>query len=264
MKTVEQLAVDEQIIRDYGAILSYAAKNDAPIEDFNLSTRSYNCLKCNEIDTFYKMVSIYPDGYTRIRNMGVKSFEEINNTILRYFTDGSIKSQAEGEEYQNTQKENFNVELLSVLQLLKHSNTKDRAWDYIYKNDIEVALMNLSNRSTHALLNAGLVKFSSILKVYPVQTAFLKGLGAKSVNEINSSILSNLERIESCVRAYCLGDVQALYSDEYIKKTILDQFEDKDFAGLSFLDIRGEFPENIDENRIKRIIGTLIRDNVLE
>lgn len=242
-----------------------AKQHDAPIEALNLSTRAYNILRRSGIDTLSKMVELYPDGYAGIRNMGAKTIDEIKRSVETYFADvGAQLQNTTVEESGMTAPDVFDIESLSALQLFQHDKTKDKAWEYLYKNDIDIESMNLSNRAAHALSRLGLTKLSALVKIYPSGIITIKNLGTKSAAEVESVVQSKLEKIKPFVKAYCVGDIQTLYSDEYIRKNIFDLFAYIGFVGLSFKEIRGEFPEDIDDSRIKKMIGELIRDNILE
>lgn len=242
-----------------------AKQHDAPIEALNLSTRAYNILRRSGIDTLSKIVELYPDGYAGIRNMGAKTIDEIKRSVETYFADvGAQLQNTTVEESGMTAPDVFDIESLSALQLFQHDKTKDKAWEYLYKNDIDIESMNLSNRAAHALSHLGLTKLSALVKIYPSGIITIKNLRTKSAAEVESVVQSKLEKIKPFVKAYCVGDIQALYSDEYIRKNILDLFAYIGFVGLSFKEIRGEFPEDIDDSRIKKMIGELIRDNILE
>lgn len=53
---------------------------DTPIEEFDLSVRTYNCLKRAQINTALDIVN-YKDRFDYIRNLGKRSLEEIINII---------------------------------------------------------------------------------------------------------------------------------------------------------------------------------------
>lgn len=245
--------------------IEFARQHDVHIDALNLSRRPYNCLRRSGIDTLSKVIALYPDGYTDIRNLGAQSIDEIKKCVERYFADVTVRLQnVTVEENVKAEPDVFNIESLSALQLFQHEKTKDKAWEYLYNNDVEITLLNLSNRSCRALSYFGLTKLSSLVEIYPAGLITIKSLGTKSVDEIKSVIQSQLEKIKPFVKAYCIGDMQALYSDEYIRKNILDLFADMGFTGMSFREIKEKFPEGIDETRIKKSIGELIRDHALE
>lgn len=57
------------------------AKLDLPIEDLELSVRSYNCLKREGIDTLSQLVSRSENDLMQIRNFGAKSIEEVKEKL---------------------------------------------------------------------------------------------------------------------------------------------------------------------------------------
>lgn len=262
------MEVSEQV-----SILKFAKEHDRPIEALDLSTRVYNVLKRNNVNTLSELANLYPNGYGGFRNIGQKTVNEINDFIKNISTNIDKLTQEDFRAYIEdvTCEEDdrielgvINIESLSALQLFQNEKTKDKAWEYLYTNDIEITSLNLSKRSVHALSNFGLTKLSSLVKVYPAEIIGIKNLGTKSIDEIKSVVQSQLEKIKPFVKAYCKGDMQALYSNEYIRKTILDLFADIGFTGMSFKEIKEKFPEGIDEARIKKSIGGLIRDHALE
>lgn len=54
-----------------------------PIEELNLSIRSYNCLKRTGIDTVDRLKKLSGDELRNIRNLGIKAFEEIRGKLSR-------------------------------------------------------------------------------------------------------------------------------------------------------------------------------------
>lgn len=258
----ESISVDTNPNNKY---IEFARQHDVPIDNLNLSVRSHHFLKRCGIDTLSKMISLYPDGYSYIANLGTKSINEIKNYLESYFADVTIRLQdMTFEGNSKTEPNEFNIDLLSAFELFFHDKTKDKAWEYLYNNDIEIASLRLSNRSIRALSNLGLTKLSALVKIYPSGLITIKNLGTKSAYEIKSVVESQLEKIQPFVKAYCIGDMQALYSDEYIKQTILDLFKDKPFSGLSLGEMKAALPEEIEESRIKKVIGGMLRDNILE
>ena len=48
------------------------------IEDLELSVRSFNCLKRANINTVEDLISKSPEEMMKVRNLGKKSFDEVN------------------------------------------------------------------------------------------------------------------------------------------------------------------------------------------
>ena len=58
-----------------------------PIEDLQLSTRAYNCLKKAGIDTVGELTELTETDLRNVRNLGAKSLDEINETLRRLAVD---------------------------------------------------------------------------------------------------------------------------------------------------------------------------------
>ncbi|MBE0448289.1 MAG: DNA-directed RNA polymerase subunit alpha [Actinobacteria bacterium] len=56
---------------------------DSPIEDLELSVRSYNCLKREEIHTVQQLVEQSEGDLVKIRNFGAKSIEEVKDKLAQ-------------------------------------------------------------------------------------------------------------------------------------------------------------------------------------
>ena len=53
-----------------------------PIEDLDLSVRSYNCLKREGIDTVSELVALSETQLMNIRNFGQKSVDEVKDKLV--------------------------------------------------------------------------------------------------------------------------------------------------------------------------------------
>ena len=71
--------------------------------------------------------------------MGAKTIDEIKRSVETYFADvGAQLQNTTVEESGMTAPDVFDIESLSALQLFQHDKTKDKAWEYLYKNDIDI------------------------------------------------------------------------------------------------------------------------------
>ncbi|MDR0826117.1 MAG: DNA-directed RNA polymerase subunit alpha [Mycoplasmataceae bacterium] len=61
-----------------------ANKLSTPIEDMNLSVRSYNCLKRRGIQTIEELVNMTRSEVEKIKNLGKKSLREIQKNLTEY------------------------------------------------------------------------------------------------------------------------------------------------------------------------------------
>ncbi|MCQ2796376.1 MAG: DNA-directed RNA polymerase subunit alpha [Bacilli bacterium] len=69
--------------------------NDTPIEDLDLSVRSYNCLKRANIATVYELTQKTEDEMMKVRNLGKKSLKEVKEKLAsmgKSFRDYSMEN----------------------------------------------------------------------------------------------------------------------------------------------------------------------------
>src|SRR4029078_2841835 len=73
---------------------------ETPIEDLDLSTRTYNCLKRADITKVGQVLQMEEKELLSVRNLGQKSMEEIRDKLVErgYIPRGSILSAANGTE----------------------------------------------------------------------------------------------------------------------------------------------------------------------
>jgi DNA-directed RNA polymerase subunit alpha len=66
--------VDEQLAADLAL----------PVEDLQLTVRSYNCLKREGVDTIGQLATMTEEELMNIRNLGMKSVDEIRSKLIEY------------------------------------------------------------------------------------------------------------------------------------------------------------------------------------
>ncbi|MCQ2791891.1 MAG: DNA-directed RNA polymerase subunit alpha [Bacilli bacterium] len=69
--------------------------NETPIEDLDLSVRSYNCLKRANITTVYELTQKTEDEMMKVRNLGKKSLKEVKEKLASLglsFRDYSVEN----------------------------------------------------------------------------------------------------------------------------------------------------------------------------
>ena len=266
---IKDLLANEQIKEK---VVEFFGLKNVEISDFEISVRSYNALRRNNIRYLHEAIAYYPEGFEQIRNLGVKSIEEIKGIIEKYVSlhyDHIVtfieSSEIDLEELvQVSFEQETDPSKLTITQLLNHPVFKEKSEEYILKNNILIENMGLSVRATNALKRAGLLSFFDVLKSYPHNLAAIRNVGEKSIVEIMEKIESYIIKMHPAVAAYCNGDSSIFYSDEFILKTVVSCFEDIGFVGVSFKEIIVKFPEDLDVTRVKKCIGTLLAENELE
>lgn len=250
-------------------LYEYLSLISTPIEQFDFSVRAYNCLKRKQVNNVLDLIRLYPDGFSSIRNMGKKTEDEICLSLENYFL--SVKARFEAflngaaiEDDTLADCDESEIEQIQTIQLFTHKKYSKAAKTYLLANDISVCSLNFSVRTVHALTSNGINNFSDLIAIFPSGISSIRNLGTKSVNEIFNKVDKLLERIKQPLVAYCLGNTKALYSDEYIENLILKKYQDIAFEGLSFDQLKSGMPEELEENRIKSIIGSMINREILE
>ena len=78
---LNDLALDTKVMAEEEEDNSFKVL-DMPIEDLDLSVRSYNCLKRANIQTVQELISRSEDDMNKIRNLGKKSLKEIKEKVI--------------------------------------------------------------------------------------------------------------------------------------------------------------------------------------
>lgn len=246
----------------------YIKARDIIIDDMGLSVRSTNALFRAGVKSFYDLIDIYPNNISLIKNLGTKSINEIAERVTQIFSEmkPGIAAYCNGDivEIKNSQESQTDATSLTVLQLLKHPQYKDKATQYFLENNFLVKDMELSVRSVNGLMNAKIFTFFDLMKIYTDDLYKTQNIGRKSIDEIKLTVEHYFSKLNNVVWAYCTGDINAMYTDEFLEDSILKCFKDAVFNGLSYKEIRQNFPEELDDWRIKKHIGKLIKSRELE
>ncbi len=89
-----QLTVDTDVPKDSGGLAIPADIYDTPIEELDLSTRTYNCLKRADITKVGQVLEMDEKALLSVRNLGQKSMEEIRDKLIErgYIPQANILS----------------------------------------------------------------------------------------------------------------------------------------------------------------------------
>jgi len=91
-------------------------------------------------------------------------------------------------------------------------------------------------------------------------------MGKGSVDNILEKRKEYLEQHRARILAFCDGDSSAIITEEEISKSILELYANNKFRGFSFKDFTDNLhlPIDVDESRLKSVIGRMIADKKLE
>lgn len=152
------------------------------IENLNLSVRSYNCLKQNDINTVDQLLELTEDNLKKFKNLGAKSLREIMNVISKIIS-GDLNFG--GLDYIGN-KTYINANLLDLIvdRDKEISNILFYGKDNTYKDDIAIYDMDLSVRCINALNKIQCTSAAKLLELRIDELSEIKNLGQKSKDEI--------------------------------------------------------------------------------
>lgn len=223
---------------------------DISINELGLSVRAVNALTRAGVSTLEDLLKCDEESLFALRNLGVKTVNEILD-VKKHFMPGAETELPKRE---------------GVLGLLDEPESREKVLDYVRINDLDINDLGLSNRARNQLTKNGYSLMSEIVLLTNEDLQRIPALGASSVKDIAYATERYLNEHETAIIAFCSGDESALLNDEAIRKSILGLYKDIGFKGLSYKEITEELdlPEAITEERLKKIIGGLIRDKQLE
>ena len=244
--------------------IAYLETHNVPIERFDLSNRTYNAMKRVGINYLLDAVRLYPDGFASIRNMGQKSIDEIKLMIEK---EASVYAGRNlYEEAKSLDTDDVHERLPeNVHEALLDPDYKDKVYEFFSYKSMPIDSLGLDTRSYNYLSRNGKDQFVDMLPLYPDKMSNVKGLGDKSVTTMKSVVFTTLERYNNAVMDYISGNVDSLFDDEYLIGHILGKYSEfEPFYGISFSEFRAGLHESISEERLKKCIGKLLADKVIE
>ena len=184
-------------------------ENRIPIEILNLSSRSYNVLKRNKIDTVGQLMEYDEEKLYGLKSLGKQSVEEIVSVLNILNNEDSVIGHPDPEMYQkmiNNPKgylledgkvERKIVSPTKVLHFLDDKTVvKDCSVVMFYdalgalQDDLTIEELNLSNRSTGSLRRYNITSVKKLISMDYADLKKVKGLGQGAVDEIMDKLRS--------------------------------------------------------------------------
>ena len=247
---------------------SYLYDHTIPLEALGLSTRTYNGLKRAHIDTLYDALSLYPDGYYEIRNMGKKSVDEIRNIIESRFRELESSGEIEWNHDNDLDEagDDKTIEPPSdAYEAILNRDYHNKVCMFFSNRDMPIDSFDFETRTLNSLQRAGIKDFNGILRLFPDRMNTIKGMGVASINDIRETVVQTLKKHNDSIMEYLSGNEDALYDDDFIRDHILSMYKEySPFYGISFREFRLSLPESISDVRIKKCIGKMLEAKELE
>ena len=231
------------------------------IDEIDLSVRAQNALHRAGVHSVGDMLQCDEEKLNNVRNLGKKSITEILEKIAEL---KKVDTLVACDEVSMKYCEKLRVK--SIFDVIYLARYRIPILEYVRVNDISIEYMGLSNRPRNQLLKNDYKLLSEI--IFMDRQDFLKipAMGIGSVDEIMSKIFSYLREHNERLIAICNGDESSVLDDKFIASSVMKLYERVEFAGLSFADIKDniDLPVNVDDVRLKKVIGELLASNELE
>ena len=242
-----------------------AAKIDA-LKD--LSPRAYNLLRLNGYQDLHRVIFLSKEDLMRLPRMDLRTASEIENSCRHYVRDN--QERICGIYTKQYAEQGWGQQPVSVFDIFWIPDYHDRILDFVKANDRDLKVLGLSKRALNRLYRMSGIysekKLSDIIFMTRAELLQLPGMGAGTADEILGVIHDYLSANGDRILAVCMGDVSAIMDDPSIRQLILEQYHSLGFRGLSLKEMEEKLnlPEQVTEERLKKIIGTLLAEGELE
>lgn len=229
-----------------------------------LSAKAYNVLLVNGYEFLRDIVFWEKDELLQIPRMDSISADEIIMSCHQYLLENKDRIL---KAYNSRQGMSSVAPKLSLREWISLPKNRETVLKYVSANDLSIRQMSLSNRPKNRLINKGYQQLSDIIFLTDPDLLRIPNMGVSSVEEIIQYINRYLSENEVNIIAVCNGDESAIWDDSSVKKQILGLYQNLDFGGLSFKEIREKLPvtENqLSDQKLKTLIGQLINEEELE
>lgn len=98
------------------------------IEELDLSVRSYNCLKRAGISTVEQLAGMTQEEMMHIRNLGNKSYEEINRKVKGWRPVSGNRRMSESGRYPSQARQGVATDFLPGDQVIVHAEVLQSPW----------------------------------------------------------------------------------------------------------------------------------------
>lgn len=244
-------------------ILSWLDANKVRIAALELlSAKAYNLLLLNKLADLGSIIFLSPDELMEIPRMDPSSAEEIARMCRHY-----LKEHEEMilQDLKKKQEEAAGREP-SLRGLLYSKEDHDRILQYVQANDCDVEKIGFNIRAKNLLMRNGLLKISDFIFVPKEEMKSFKGMGAGLLEEIQGFIDDYLAKHETRIKAFCSGDESVIWDAEAVRTNVLDTYNRIGFDGLSLRELRekSDMPEQVPDELLKSVLGSLLADGTLE
>lgn len=226
--------------------MPYITKND-DISALPLSVRSQNCLRRADIHTIGAMMEYPADEFINIRNMGVRSVEEILG-FVQALVDGT-------GDYVLVEAHKQTTTLIAAQEPIQADNVVTVFLDETgaVVQDIPVKELPLSVRAKNSLTRSGYKFVSQLVGITHEELMNLQNMGVKTAEEV----LAYIEKI-SVQRGACVMQNEADSSGNDLATEMHAAYGEGENVWLrEILTVKSQFPEAMGETLIYRLYDSV-------
>ncbi len=229
----------------------------------SLSARAYNQLLLNNLEDLDQIIFKSYDELMEIPRMDSVSAEEVAKACRIWLKDH--KEELFDELKKQIEKASSN-QMISLKNLLQSQDAHERVLQYVRANDYDVEATVLSVHSKNLLLRNGYIKLSDFIFLTEAQLNKFKGMGAKSLQEIQSFIEEYLTKHETRLRSFCDGDESVIWDESLLRDSVLKTFNKIGFDGVNVRELREQanIPDQVPDKMLKSVLGRLLAEGILE
>ena len=231
-----------------------------------LSPKAYNLLMLNGYSLLSQVIYMSSEELLVISRMDEATADEITKSCRLFLREDEEEILiALQHEREAALKDNEESEP-TIQELLQNDELREDIYQFVLANDISVDALPISVRAKNVLNRAGKKHLSDFIFDTASEFGRSRNAGAKTIEDILDFVDKYLQKNEARIRAVCSGDTEALWSDEAIQEMILRAYSNVGFRGFSVQELReqADIPERVDDSRIKKNLGHMVANGVLE
>ena len=245
-------------------IRSWIKENDIKIGVLELlSARAYNHLLLNGYTKMHQIAFMTAEDLMQIPRMDPQCAGEIADRCRHFLEEKkddiltSLQGKREAAEQNKDQL---------LRNMLQNKAYHDRILQFAQANDAEVDTLDLSFRARSTLKRQGCFKISDFLFLTRSDLSAFRNIGTKTVDEVMAVIDAYMAKNETRIRSVLGGEDSVIWDDAAVAGIIDDAFNRIGFGGYSLQELREKerLPEQITDEQLKRILGTMIAEGKLE
>ena len=165
------------------------------IEELNLSTRAYNCLRRRGYNTVEDLLKAHENDLLKIQNMGPKSVKEIMEKIEPYREEYEAEQQRKIDEQKKLEIEETRQKIIDGTISIENLNLSTRAYTCLVRGGYRTVenLIGLTEKDLLKIRNLGIKSAEEIIKKLEPYRKMLEAEGTEKEEPIEPESLEEVK-----------------------------------------------------------------------